>query len=82
MKTLTISPQGQITIPAPLRRHLNLKAGTKLIINLVDWAKSKTIVLQPIPKSWVDAVSGSGKGLWGKSSEKYLEEERESWQKI
>lgn len=81
MKTLTISPQGQITIPVNLRRDLNLKGGTKLILNLVDWVKNKAIVLQPMPKNWVDTVSGSGKGLWGKSSVKYLEEERNSWQK-
>lgn len=81
MKTLTISPQGQITIPASLRRDLNLKGGTKLILNLVKWVKSKAIVLQPMPKNWVDTVAGSGKGLWSKSSEKYLQEERNSWQK-
>lgn len=81
MKMLTISSQGQITIPASLRRDLNLKGGTKLILNLVDWVKSKAIVLQPMPKNWVDEVAGSGKGLWGKSSEEYLKEERNSWQK-
>lgn len=81
MQTITISPQGQITIPLKLRRNLNLIGGTKLILDLVDWVKTKAIILQPMPKNWVDTVSGSGKGLWGKSSEKYIENQRQSWQK-
>lgn len=79
MKTITISPQGQITIPASLRRTLNLRAGTKLILNIVDWVKSKAIVIQPVPKSWVDQVAGTGKGMWGKSSDAYLDRERNAW---
>lgn len=80
MKTITISPQGQITIPASLRRSLNLKGGTKLILNIVDWIKTKAIIIQPEPKSWVDQVAGTGKGMWGKSSDVYLEKERNLWE--
>lgn len=80
MKTITISPQGQITIPTSIRRSLNLRAGTKLILNIVDWIKTKAIIIQPEPKSWVDQVAGTGTGMWGKSSDAYLEKERKLWE--
>lgn len=79
MRTITISPQGQITIPMDLRRALNLKSGSTMILDVVDWVKSKAMVLRPTPKNWVDEVSGSGEGLWGKDSDKYLEKTRNQW---
>lgn len=78
--TLTVSPQGQITIPLELRQKLNLKAGAKVFVDLVNYLKSKAVILHPKPKSWVDELSGTGRGLWGANSQKYLEEERNSWQ--
>lgn len=79
MKTVTLSPQGQITIPIDLRRALNLKSGTKMILDVVDWVKSKAVILRSTPKNWVDEVVGSGQGLWGKNSDNYLEKERNQW---
>lgn len=79
MKTITLSPQGQITIPVALRRRLNLKGGTRLLLEIMDWVKSKALVIRPIPKGWVDEVAGSGRGLWGKNSDEYLQKERNTW---
>lgn len=79
MKTVILSPQGQITIPIDLRRALNLKSGSKMILDVVDWVKSKAVVLRPTPKNWVDEVAGSGEGLWGKNSDEYLEKTRNQW---
>jgi len=80
MITLTASPQGQITIPLDIRKTLNIKAGTKLILSLTGIEKLISITLTPHPKSWVDAISGSGKNIFGNADE-YLKKERASWDK-
>lgn len=78
--TITMSPQGQITIPLSLRKSLNLKAGAKFILSLTGIEKLISITLTPHPKSWVDAISGSGKDIFGDADE-YLKKERASWEK-
>lgn len=79
--TITISPQGQITIPKAWRDLLGLKAGKKLAVSIATWVKGKAIVIRSEPKSWADYLAGTGKGLWGKDSDVYLQKERDSWQK-
>jgi AbrB family looped-hinge helix DNA binding protein len=79
--SITISPQGQITIPKAWRDLLGLNAGKKLVISLVDWVKGKALVIHPEPKSWADYVAGTGKGLWGKDSDAYIKQERDSWER-
>lgn len=75
---LTISPQGQITIPKEWRESLRLKKGSHVFAWVEDKVKTKIIVIVPQPKSWVQAVSGSGKGLWGNSDD-YIQKERNQW---
>ncbi len=78
--TLTISSQGQIVIPVKIRKALGVKAGSKVTLTLKPTKPIPTAVLEPEPKSWVKAVTGLGKGLWGKGEE-YIEKERKSWDK-
>lgn len=82
MRTITVSPQGQITIPADLRKTLDLKDGVKLILDVVDWVKTKAIVLRVKPKNISTYSLGLGKDAWwGVDSDKYIKQERDSWDK-
>ncbi len=82
MKTVILSPQGQITIPIDLRRALNLKSGTKLVLDVVDWVKSKAVVLRVKPKNISTYSLGLGKDIWsGIDATEYVKKERESWDK-
>ncbi|MEI6462567.1 MAG: helix-turn-helix transcriptional regulator [bacterium] len=33
------------------------------------------------PEDWYEIVKGSGRGLWGKDPDKYIENERNSWER-
>lgn len=82
MRTITVSPQGQITIPIDLRKTLNLKEGVKLILDVVDWIKTKAIVLRVKPKDISTYSLGLGKDIWkGIDAAEYVKKERESWDK-
>lgn len=45
METLTLNEKGQITIPAPLRKKLGIKAGSQL--RLFAELDAKTLTLSP-----------------------------------
>ncbi len=53
-----VSTKGQMVIPAELREALDLKAGTKVALQL----EGKTILLQPITDDFIDSIPGSLKG--------------------
>jgi len=77
--TLTISPQGQITIPKEWRKLLG---GTKLVAWLkVATGEKQQLVLEKKSSNWVKEYAGSGKGLWGPDPDEYLRQERASWDK-
>ena len=54
METVTVTTKGQITIPAELRRKLEITEGTKLIV--ID--EEDALRLIPVPKlsqlAWID----------------------------
>lgn len=77
--TLTVSSQGQITLPKAMRDLLGVTPGSKVIAYLQKALKGHAVVLEPKPKSWYKLLAGSGKGLWGENSDEYLRRERESW---
>ncbi len=75
MATVTLSSKNQITLPAEMVRRLNLKAGDKLVAELID----DHFVLLPQPESWTDYFMGSLKGVYGSTKEeidKYIAEVR------
>ncbi|MCH8061021.1 MAG: AbrB/MazE/SpoVT family DNA-binding domain-containing protein [Chloroflexi bacterium] len=82
MANITLSSKGQVTIPIDILRRLGLKAGDKLIAELID----NRIVLLPQPESWTDYFGGSLKGVYGSTVEeidRYISEERatpERWE--
>ena len=53
-----VSTKGQMVIPAELRDALDLKAGTKVALQL----EGKAILLQPITEEFIDSIPGSLKG--------------------
>ena len=79
LRTVKISPQGQITIPQQVRERCNLKPGKR--VQLV--VSRRVIELRPEPDSWVEAAYGSGEGLWKKRSGvgRHHAKEKESWDK-
>jgi len=76
---LTVSPQGQITIPKAWRKLLSLNQGTQVIAWIGELLHGgKTLVLSPKPDSWTNLVTGSGKGLWP-NADNYIKQQREQW---
>lgn len=59
---------------------MNLTKGETITVQSID-ARYALIMKQP--KSVVDTLEGLGKGIWKKlgGTEKYIEQERNSWEK-
>ena len=76
--TLTVSSQGQIVIPATLRKLLDLKPGDKIIASTLKTVGGTEIRLKPGSIDWVRRLAGSAKGIYGDVN-KYIEHERNSW---
>ena len=78
MATITLSSKHQVTLPVDIVRSLGLKAGDKLVAELID----DRIVLLPQPDSWTDYFIGSMKGVYGSTKEeidRYIAEVRYGW---
>ncbi|MBI3384823.1 AbrB/MazE/SpoVT family DNA-binding domain-containing protein [Candidatus Gottesmanbacteria bacterium] len=75
---LTISSQGQITVPKTIRDRIGIKPGAKIVVYLKKDLQGDIVVLEPKEKSWAKKLAGSGKNLWG-NSDAYLKNERKSW---
>ena len=54
MVTTTVTSKGQIVIPSKIRRHLNIKKGTRLCIT----EKGNEIVLQPLTEDYFEKAAG------------------------
>ena len=75
MPNITISSKNQVTLPAAMVRSLGLKAGDKLVAELID----DRIVLLPRPDSWAEYMIGSLEGVYGSTKEevdRYIAEVR------
>ena len=69
MVTIVITAKGQIVIPSKIRRHLNLKKGTRLCVI----EKENEIVLQPLTHEFFEKTAGILKTK-GKLTQAILEE--------
>jgi len=76
--TLTVSSQGQVIIPAKVRRLTGLKPGSKLHLSVTDTIAGPQIRLTPEITDWIDRFAGSATGLYG-DIDKYIEDQRNSW---
>lgn len=80
--TLTLSSQNQVVIPTIIRKMLEIKPGSKLLITIPASDSGVPVAtIIPQPDSWVNLVSGLGKDIWGKG-EKYVQKERDGWEKL
>ncbi len=78
METATVSSKFQVVIPRRAREILGIREGDKVVFDYRDGV----VVLLPRPGDFVEFSRGLGAEVWkGADPEKYLEEERESWQK-
>ena len=66
-----VTTKGQITIPADLRQKYDIKAGTRIHIEVDE--KANRIILTPITLKYIHSLRGS---LRGKGVLKLLEAER------
>ncbi len=76
---LTVSSQGQITIPKNIRQNLGAVTGLRLLARLVKNITGYSLLLEPQPRSWAKSLAGTGRSLWGKNSQKYLTQARNTW---
>lgn len=83
MTTTTVTAKGQIVIPSRIRRHLNIKKGTRLCVI----EKENEIVLQPLTREYFEQTAGTLKTK-GKLTQALLDErkkdkasEEEKWSK-
>lgn len=77
-----MSSKNQIVIPSMVRERLKLGKGAALVVYAIDdnWA---ILSKQPKKDSYVDSMVGLGKEIWDElgGAEKYIKEERDSWDK-
>lgn len=72
MKTIRLSSKNQIVLPREAREAMGLKGQDELLVVVKD----NLTVIMPKPKSHRAALSGLGKGLYGKG---YVKKERAAW---
>jgi AbrB family looped-hinge helix DNA binding protein len=72
MADVVLSSKNQIVIPREARKALGLKPGEQLLVV----PHGKCLIILKKPKSYADALTGLGSGLY---SDDYLKRERESW---
>ncbi len=69
MTTAVVTTKGQIVIPSLIRRHLNIRKGTKLCVI----EQGDKIVLQPLTYDYFEKIAGILHGK-GKLTRALLEE--------
>lgn len=76
---LKVSKRGYIVLPARLRRQMNIKSGTKIILS----REEDRIVLQPVA-SFTEQLSGLTVRKFGKTAaevQRFIDKERKERQK-
>ena len=71
---VTVSNRGYIVLPASLRKEMNIKPGTKILLS----REENTIILQPVP-SFTEKLSGLTARSFGEDADQvkeYIDEER------
>ncbi len=80
--TLTVSPQGQLTLPKSWRSILGLKPGEKLNATLKKDNSDSALVLSKKPQNWTNYMAGLGKEIWEDVDvDEYIRKERDSWER-
>ena len=72
--SVTVSKRGYIVLPASLRKEMEIKKGTRMLLSRAD----NKIILQPVP-SFTEKLAGLTAQSFGKNADEvqtYLDEER------
>lgn len=72
---LTVSNRGYITLPLSIRKEMDIKSGTNILIS----REENKIILQPV-SSFTEKLTGLTAGSFGKTTEQiqeYMDKERE-----
>lgn len=76
VETVTVTAKGQVTIPAGLRRKLDIAEGVRLIVVL----EGEALKMIPVPK--LSRLAGVDKEVFkGRRPSKEIEEVRREWTK-
>ena len=80
METAKLSRKYQVVVPKEVRKKMNLRVGERVSVYSVDENRA---MLVRRPKSYADALQGLGKEVWEAlgGADKYIREERASWDK-
>ena len=73
-ESVTVSNRGYIVLPAHIRKEMNIKPGTKILLS----KEENKIILQPV-SSFTEKLSGLTSGSFGKNADEvndYINEER------
>lgn len=75
--TITIGKKAQVVIPKKAREAIGIKVGSKATL---VYDKGRGVILGN-PKESIKLLKGLGKEIWDKvgGADKYLKEERASW---
>ena len=66
--SVKVSNRGYIVLPAKIRKEMNLKAGTHILLS----RKKDRIILEPV-RSFTEKLSGITEGSFGKTPKKVQE---------
>lgn len=80
MNSAKLSKKYQIVVPKEVRKQMNLRQGTRIMLYPLDEERA---VLVKHPSNHVQALKGLGSEVWRSlgGAEKYIKEERASWEK-
>ena len=73
-ESVTVSNRGYIVLPAHIRKEMNIKPGTKVLLQKED----NKLILQPVA-SFTEKLSGLTSGSFGKNAndvDEYINKER------
>jgi AbrB family looped-hinge helix DNA binding protein len=73
MMTTVITTKGQVVIPSKVRKHMNIKGGTKLTVI----ESGSRIILQPLTEEYFDKIAGILKGKESLSAQLIRERAKE-----
>ena len=74
--SVKVSGRYQIALPSMARRHLNIQAGDRLLVDIQDGL----LVLIPQPQDYVERMAGLHQEVWERlDTVQYINEERDAW---
>ena len=76
-KSVKVSKRWRITLPAGLRKGLNIKCGDHLLIDI----QAGMVLLIPAPASYTQHLAGIQREIWGNIDvQEYITRERQAWE--